>query len=86
MRGNEIANETEENTEGRKSREREREEEADMTGLSAGDAVKVLFALEWAATHFISPAFSLSQSIHPSPCLPVNFKWRRIEKKTLKGE
>ena len=30
---------------------------------------------------------SLSRSIHLSPCLPVNFKWRiRTEKQTLEGE
>lgn len=54
--------------------ERERESEADMTRLFfARKAVKVLFALEWAATHssisLLLPP-SLPLSIHPSLPMP----------------
>lgn len=55
-----------------------------MTRLFVKEAVKVLFALEWAATHSsVSRASSCSQSLHLSLCLPVKVKKRRTEKQTL---
>lgn len=60
---------------------------ADVTPVFARKAVKVFFALEWAAAHSsIFLVFVLSLSIHRSPCLPVNLKQKRTEKQTPEGE